>query len=178
MKTVIRNKKRTQSRKSKVKGEPKLYEGMFLVDSAEATTDWDGVIAAIRNILEKAGAEIVVIKKWDDRKLAYTIKGKNKGTYILCYFKAEGGRLRSIERDVQLSERILRVLILCAEHMRDEDIKDKVISQSAGEKEGKEGTAFAQADEREEDADQTLKAEDESGETEGGETEDFEAKTE
>ena len=101
----------------------KLYEAMFLVDSAEASADWDGVNSAIKKILEKAGAEIVSMRKWDELRLAYEIDGKARGTYILCYFRAEGEKLRDIERDVQLSERIMRVLILCAEHMSLEDIE-------------------------------------------------------
>ena len=113
----------------------KLYEAMFLVDSTEAA-DWDAVITTIKNILEKAEAEIVSIKKWDERKLAYEINGKTRGTYILCYFRAEGGRIQDIERDVQLSERIMRVLILSAEHIKQEDIEKDPILQ----KERKRGT--------------------------------------
>jgi len=101
----------------------KLYEGLFLVDSAEAAADWDGVIVRIENILQKAGAEIVSMRKWDERKLAYEINGKARGTYILCYFSVEGERIRQIERDSQLSEQIIRVLILCADHMNREDIE-------------------------------------------------------
>ena len=37
----------------------KLYEAMFLVDSAHAAADWDGVNETIKNILERAEAEIV-----------------------------------------------------------------------------------------------------------------------
>jgi small subunit ribosomal protein S6 len=132
LKTIIKNKKGTPSRKRIAKGEPKLYEAMFLVDSAEAATDWDGITAVIKNILGKAGAEIVSLRKWDERKLAYEISGKGKGTYILCYFRAEGGKIRDIERDIQLSERIMRVLILCAEH-RQADIERDSVSQMAGE---------------------------------------------
>ena len=101
----------------------KLYEGMFLIDSAKAAANWDAVITTIKNILEKAKADIISIKKWDERRLAYEIKGKSRGTYILCYFKSDGEKIRGIERDVQLSERILRVLILSAEHMTQEDIE-------------------------------------------------------
>lgn len=101
----------------------RLYEGMFLVDSAEATADWDGVETSIKNILDRAEAEIVSLRKWEERRLAYEIDGKSKGTYILCYFRADGKRIGDIERDVQLSERIMRVLILCAEHMTQEDIE-------------------------------------------------------
>jgi len=138
--TVIENEKGAASGKKTVKGGPKLYEAMFLVDSAEATTDWDGVVATVKNILEKAGAEIVSIRKWDDRKLAYEINGKGKGTYILCYFRAAGSKLQDIGRDVQLSERIMRALILCAEHRPVEEVKISPISQTAGEMETQKRT--------------------------------------
>jgi small subunit ribosomal protein S6 len=101
----------------------KLYEGMFLVDSALAGSNWDGVNNTIKTILEKAGAEIVTMKKWDDRKLAYEIKGKGRGTYILCYFRADGGKIKDIENTVKLSEHIMRVLILNAEKMTAEDME-------------------------------------------------------
>jgi len=93
----------------------KLYEAMFLVDSALAGSDWDGVLATIKTILQRAEAEIVELRKWADRKLLYEIDHKTKGTYILCYFKADGKKIRDIERDVRLSERIMRALILNAE---------------------------------------------------------------
>ena len=123
----------------------KLYEAMFLVDSAEAA-DLDAVITAIKNILEKAEAEIVSIKKWDERKLAYEINGKTRGTYILCYFRAEGGRIQDIERDVQLSERIMRVLILSAEHIKQEDIERDPILQKNRKRGTRKDTPVMQAE--------------------------------
>lgn len=100
----------------------KLYEGMFLVDAAEAEADWGAVETNIRNIIEKVDAEIVSLSKWDTCRLAYEIDHKSRGTYILCYFRAEGKRIAEIERTVQLSERIMRVLILSADHVTEEDI--------------------------------------------------------
>jgi len=118
---------------------------MFLVDSAQTGADWEGVIAAIKTILRKAEAEIVSIRKWDDRRLAYDINGKSRGTYILCYFKADGERIQEIEKAVQLSEQIMRVLILSAEHLTADDIeKDTPATKVEREKEkrktAKEGT--------------------------------------
>ena len=101
----------------------KMYEGMFLIDSAQAAADWDGSIAAITKILEKADAEIVSIKKWDERKLAYPIKGQSRGTYILCYFKADGQKIHEVEKSVQLSEQIIRAMILNAEKITAEDME-------------------------------------------------------
>ena len=100
----------------------KLYEAMFLVDSAQAAADWDEVCATIKNILKRSEAEIVSLNKWDERKLAYEIKGVIRGTYILCYFKADGSRIQDIERDVRLSERIMRALILTAEHITEQEV--------------------------------------------------------
>ena len=101
----------------------KLYEAMFLIDPALAAQDWDGVNQTIRTILERAEAEIVSMRKWDERKLAYNIRGRSRGTYILCYFRAGGDKIWEIERDVRLSERIMRVLVLNAEHITQQDIE-------------------------------------------------------
>jgi len=141
----------------------KLYEGMFLVDSSKAGADWDGIIAAIRTILEKAGAEIDSIRKWDDRRLAYDIKGKSRGTYILSYFRVDGARIRDIEKSVRLSEKIMRVLILSAERLSPEDIeketpatklemekeKQKAAKEEAQETEAKQEIAPEEAGEAE-----------------------------
>jgi len=93
----------------------RLYEGMFLVDSALATADWNGTLAMIENILKRADAEMVAIRKWGERKLAYDIEHKQRGTYILAYFKGDGRRVSGIEKDVQLSEKVMRCLILTTE---------------------------------------------------------------
>ncbi|MGD0571487.1 MAG: 30S ribosomal protein S6 [Sedimentisphaerales bacterium] len=103
-------------------GVKKLYEVMFLIDSAEAAKDWDGIIELVTKVLNKIDAQIVSLKKWDERPLAYPIKRCSRGTYILAYFKADGLKIHELERDVLLSERIMRALILRVEHLTEEDI--------------------------------------------------------
>ena len=41
-----------------------------------------------------------------------SIEGHKKGTYLLTYFKTEGGKLKDIVADCHLSDLILRELIL------------------------------------------------------------------
>lgn len=117
----------------------KLYEGMFLIDSAQAA-DWDATTTTIKNILKKSDAEIVDMKKWDDRRLAYEIDGKIRGTYILCYFKVDADKIQDIEKAVRLSERIMRVLILSTEEMTADDMA----KDTPAEKARKEATAGEQ----------------------------------
>ncbi len=90
----------------------KLYEGMFIVDSAKGGSEFAGTVRLIAGMLTRHGAQIERIEKWAERKFAYTIKQSKRGIYILVYFKAEGGAIGSIREDVALSEDILRVLIL------------------------------------------------------------------
>ncbi len=91
------------------------YEGMFLVDSALATGNWNGVVESIETVLKRANAELLSLKKWDDCKLCYPVAGVARGTYVLTYFDADPSAITGIERDVQISEEILRVLILRAD---------------------------------------------------------------
>jgi len=114
----------------------RLYEGMFLVDSALATADWEGTLAFVENILKRADAEVVAIRKWGERKLAYDIEHKTRGTYILAYFKAEGSRIAGIEKDVLLSEKIMRVLILGTEKRPPEMIEADIKGEPRVEPEG------------------------------------------
>ncbi|MBN2063445.1 MAG: 30S ribosomal protein S6 [Sedimentisphaerales bacterium] len=88
------------------------YEGMFLVDSALVTGNWNNVVSSIETVLKRANAELLSLKKWDDRRLCYPVAGVQRGTYVLTYFNADPASIAGIERDVQISEEILRVLVL------------------------------------------------------------------
>lgn len=97
------------------------YEAMFLLDAGVAT-NWDVVEGEINRLMERAGAELLCCRKWDDRRLAYEIKGRKRGFYVLVYFRADPTRIGGLERDVQLSEQILRVLVLRADTVSAEQI--------------------------------------------------------
>lgn len=90
----------------------KYYEAMFLLEPAIATTDWDKAMGEIKRILEKHKAEIISLDKWGERKLAYTIRKSARGTYVLVYFKSPGEAIPKIRIDCQISDIIIRMLIL------------------------------------------------------------------
>ena len=143
-----------------------MYEGMFLVDSARAGADWDGTIAAIKKTLERAKVEIVSIRKWDDRRLAYEIQHVGRGTYILTYFRADGQRIQDIEKAVQLSEKILRVLILNAEHMTQEDMEKDTPAIKAEKEEKRPGPVREQVEEDDDESPDDLEEDQEMEEDE------------
>jgi ribosomal protein S6 len=100
----------------------KTYEAMFLMDPALAT-DWPAAEAEIKRILDRAEARLLGMKNWDERKLAYSMGTHKRGLYVLTYFEAPVDRIAGLERDVQLSEKMLRVLVLRREGMSAEAIQ-------------------------------------------------------
>lgn len=90
----------------------RMYEGLFLIDNTHASMEWDNVVRHIHDILQKNGAEILKTEKWGEKKLAYKIKGHKRGTYLLIHFNAKSGAITAIKRDFQLSDYIIRSLIV------------------------------------------------------------------
>lgn len=100
----------------------KRYEGMFLFDSG--AREWAAIDQEVRRLLGRISAEPLVCVKFDERKLAYEIKRRKRGTYVLTYFNAPPERITELERDAQLSESVLRLLIVRAENVTDERIRE------------------------------------------------------
>ena len=89
-----------------------LYEGMFVMDNRQANRDWDGSLEKLKSMLTKHGAEILRCEKWGERKLAYEMDGRRRGTYVLAFFNATGTAVTEIYRECELAEMMLRALIL------------------------------------------------------------------
>lgn len=98
------------------------YEGMFLFPQS-ATGNLQDAVDHLNGILERADAEMLAFSKWDERRLAYEIKGNKRGVYFLTYFKAPSDKIAGIERDCNLSEQLLRFLVLRADNVTDEQIQ-------------------------------------------------------
>ncbi len=101
----------------------RVYEAMFLVKTGVAS-DWEAAKGMIQRIMDRAHVEMVACQLWDERRLAYDIKRCKRAAYILCYFLGDGSAIGGIERDVQLSEHLLRVLILRADHIGPEKLEE------------------------------------------------------
>jgi small subunit ribosomal protein S6 len=97
------------------------YEGMFLFPQTVAA-DLQSAADHVLEILSKGDAEIISLCKWDERRLAYDIKGNKRGVYFLTYFKCDAQKLSMIERDARLSEKLLRSMMTRADHLSPEQM--------------------------------------------------------
>ncbi len=98
------------------------YEAMFLFDPTFGAS-FESCEKEIRRLMDRAEAELVFCRKWDDRRLAYRINGRKRGVYVLTYFKAKPEKVVPLERDAQLSEDILRLLVLRADDVTPESME-------------------------------------------------------
>ena len=89
-----------------------LYEGMFLVDSGKFAMDPDGVTNDILAVLKRAGATVVAHRPWQDGKLAYEINGMKKGLHYIVCFTMPGSGMKTLIRQCQLSETIVRQMVI------------------------------------------------------------------
>jgi len=88
------------------------YEAMFLVDPVKHGEDADGTEKVVSTLLDKHGAKVTRFERWDDRKLAYDIRGHKRGIYLLALFEMPGNNVSALRDDCELNETILRQLIL------------------------------------------------------------------
>jgi small subunit ribosomal protein S6 len=98
------------------------YEAMFLI-SQGAATDLAGVVEHINHLFERAGASLIAMSKWDERRLAFEIDKQKRGVYLLVYFNAPRTAIQGFERDCNLSEMLMRVLVLRADHLSIDEMK-------------------------------------------------------
>ncbi len=89
-----------------------VYECMFLLDTNKVAGDVGAASKQLHAIMERNQAEVLASRPWDERRLAYPVKGHKKALYYLTYFRTEGKNISPMERDFALNEMILRTLIL------------------------------------------------------------------
>jgi small subunit ribosomal protein S6 len=115
-----------------------VYEGMFILDPAKFARDPGAAAQQVADLITTHGGTVLAARLWDERKLAYPIKGHKKGVYWLTYFKMPGGGLTALERQCEITDEIIRKLVLKV----DDRIADALVQHAlAGEAAPKRSSA-------------------------------------
>jgi ribosomal protein S6 len=102
----------------------KLYEVLFLIEGARAAQDFDGTEKELVSVLEKHGGKVRESVRFEERKLAFAVEGHRRGAYLLTYFDAPPEAIREITADLNLSEHVLRNMII---RMEGDQVPEKKI---------------------------------------------------
>ncbi len=112
---------------------------MFVLFNKEAQKDHDYLEEHVKQLIDKVGGTVKRLSKWDERQLAYEINGQRDGIFYLCFFEAEGSVIAELRRECELSELVLRLLVLRLDKIpSEEDVRRQ--SGRRAEKEEEEGS--------------------------------------
>ena len=88
------------------------YEIMFILSTQLTDEEKQAGVKLVEDTLAKAGAVEIKTEVWGERKLAYPIKKKENGYYVLTLFQMDGTVLTEVEAKLNITESILKYMIV------------------------------------------------------------------
>ncbi|MBW2039617.1 MAG: 30S ribosomal protein S6 [Deltaproteobacteria bacterium] len=88
----------------------RTYETMLVLDPEMSKEQVDGFVEKVKEFLDERGGEVFKVEEWGLTTLAYEVRKKTKGYYLLLYFKGDAELVSEMERSLRLMEEVLRYL--------------------------------------------------------------------
>lgn len=89
----------------------KTYEMLYILDAAVSDEGKEAFVKKFEDIVVSSNGKVVSTDKWGVKKLAYPIKYKHDGFYVLMTFEAEGSVVKELDRVAGLTSEVLRRVI-------------------------------------------------------------------
>jgi small subunit ribosomal protein S6 len=95
-------------------GEPLMrpYEVMVIFDASLEDDDIRALIDRFTQQLKTAGAKSVSVDNWGKRRLAYPVRHRNEGYYVVIEANGEPAALSELGRQLSLADEVLRHKIM------------------------------------------------------------------
>ncbi|MFA6917744.1 MAG: 30S ribosomal protein S6 [Candidatus Gracilibacteria bacterium] len=129
-----------------------MYEIMLILQPDLGEEKTNSVLKDMKELIAEAGGKISHEDVWGLRDLAYVIKGKKQGLYIVWNFTADPIKVKEFEKQLNINAAIVRYLIQKApkyhevktfaeyeEVAKTEELKAKAEAQEKAEKFGSRG---------------------------------------
>jgi small subunit ribosomal protein S6 len=84
------------------------YETIFVMDSLLKSEEIDAFISKYERFIAANGGQIESVERWGKKRLAYEIKKRQYGFYVLIRFDGPPVIIKSLEREYRLNESLLR----------------------------------------------------------------------
>ena len=92
------------------------YEAVYIFDSALEETQITEKLDRFHGMVSGGhGGEVTAVDHWGRRQLAYPIRDRENGYYVVSHFRTPAEALPEFERLLQLDEGLLRYLIVVNE---------------------------------------------------------------
>ncbi len=91
------------------------YELVYIFDPALSEDQVNEKLERYHQHITDGGGEITAVDHWGRRQLAYPIRKKTSGYYVVVQFTAPTDGLPEMERTLKLDEELVRYLIVLSE---------------------------------------------------------------
>ncbi|GAA2739593.1 MULTISPECIES: 30S ribosomal protein S6 [Kitasatospora] len=88
------------------------YEVMVILDPSVEERAVSPLIENFLNVVRNGGGKVEKIDTWGRRRLAYEIKKQSEGIYSVIDLKATPEVVNELDRQLSLSEQVLRTKVL------------------------------------------------------------------
>ncbi len=88
------------------------YDVVFIISPEVADDALEVIINNISQFITGKGGVIANVERWGKKRLAYPLKHLLEGNYVLIKFKMNAMWSRELESNLQISENILRHLLI------------------------------------------------------------------
>jgi small subunit ribosomal protein S6 len=95
------------------------YETIFILRPDMGDSTQKDAIKRFEGIVGTNGGDLVETEEWGFRELAYRIKGERRGFYVRLDYGGSGTTMNEVERNLKLSDGVLRYLSVLVDEAAD-----------------------------------------------------------
>lgn len=88
------------------------YEAIYIVETGLATEQVDAIVSKYSDVVTRTGGTIDDIDHLGPRRLAYEVKGRREGYYVVMNFRSEPSSKDELDRIYRISDDVFRHLII------------------------------------------------------------------
>lgn len=88
----------------------RIYEELFIVRPDATDEEIDPLVEQLKSVITKSKGTVDKVDKWGVRKLAYRVKKRAEGNYILIQFTSGPEAVKELERRLRVSDLVLKFI--------------------------------------------------------------------
>jgi small subunit ribosomal protein S6 len=88
------------------------YEGVFILNPDLSADASKGVVTQVQDLVTKNGGRVESLQEWGKRRMAYKIRKKQDGNYVLVNFQLDSDKTKKLEQSLRLNDNLLRFLLV------------------------------------------------------------------
>ena len=88
------------------------YEVVYIIDPAVEDEARKALINRFNELITGNGGSVDKVEEWGRKRLAYAIDYKTEGYYVLVNFQAEAELPKELERNLQISDSVIRYQVI------------------------------------------------------------------